>query len=214
MIRIETIVCNMLEENCYIVSDSTNECVVIDCGAYYPEERKQVVDYIRGNGLTPVHLLATHGHLDHNFGNPTLLQEFGLRPEVNAGDERLITHVAHQAAAFYGLEINEDYPLPEHLLEDMETIRFGQHELEVMATPGHSRGSVCFYCQQESVLFSGDTLFNMSVGRTDLHGGSMMQIIQSLRRLAQLPDDTTVYPGHGRTTTIGQELMHNPYMER
>ena len=80
--------CNMLQENCYVVSDDTKECVIIDCGAFYQEERKAIVDYIRSNGLKPVHLLATHGHIDHNFGNNTIYEEFGLKPEVDAHDEK------------------------------------------------------------------------------------------------------------------------------
>ena len=101
-----------------------------------------------------------------------------------------------------------------HVLSDKEKIQFGNHTLEVMETPGHSPGSVVFYCEEENVLFTGDTLFQMTIGRTDLEGGSMMQIIQSLRIIAQLPDNTKVYPGHGYTTTIGYELSRNPYMDR
>jgi glyoxylase-like metal-dependent hydrolase (beta-lactamase superfamily II) len=101
-----------------------------------------------------------------------------------------------------------------HVFEKNEVIRFGNTQLQIIESPGHSRGSVCFYCQKEHVLFSGDTLFRGSIGRTDLDGGSMMQIIQSLRQIAQLPDETVVYSGHGPQTTIGNELAHNPYMDR
>ena len=101
-----------------------------------------------------------------------------------------------------------------HFLEENELIRFGTHTLKVIETPGHSRGSVCFYEEEEGVLFSGDTLFQSSIGRTDLDGGSMMMIIQSLRMLCQLPDSTVVYPGHGLPTTMGDELAHNPYLDR
>ena len=100
------------------------------------------------------------------------------------------------------------------LLSENDVISFGNHKFTIIETPGHSRGSVCYYCSEENVLFSGDTLFHMSIGRTDFKGGSMMQIIQSLRHLAQLPDETVVLPGHDVQTTIGEELAHNPYMDR
>ena len=89
--KIESLVCNMLQENCYVVSDETKECVIIDCGAFYEEERRALVEYIRNNDLKPVHLLATHGHLDHNFGNDTIFKEFGLKPEIAQADEAWIT---------------------------------------------------------------------------------------------------------------------------
>lgn len=212
--KIESLVCNMLQENCYVVSDETKECVIVDCGAFYEEERRALVEYIRNNDLKPVHLLATHGHLDHNFGNDTIFKEFGLKPEIAQADEAWITNYKEQAMKLYGMTLEMEMPEVGHFLSDKEKIQFGNHTLEVMETPGHSPGSVVFYCEEENVLFTGDTLFQMTIGRTDLEGGSMMQIIQSLRIIAQLPDNTKVYPGHGYTTTIGYELSRNPYMDR
>ena len=197
----------MLQENCYVVSDETKECVIIDCGAFYPEERTAVVNYIKDNQLKPVHLLCTHGHLDHNFGNNTIYEAFGLKPEVSASDESLMKHFKEQAATFYQMELDYDFPPIGHFFDDEEIIHFGSHEFEIILTPGHTKGSVTFYC-------TGDTLFRGSIGRTDFKGGSMFQIINSLRFLAQLPDDVKVLPGHGETTSIGEELAHNPYMDR
>ena len=214
MIEIKTFVCNMLQENCYVVSDDTRECVIIDCGAYYEEERRAIVDYIRGLQLTPKHLLATHGHLDHHFGDNTIYDAFGLKPEVHGGDERMMSHLDRQAESLYGMRLDYEMPPVGHILEDGEQVTFGNHTWRVIATPGHSRGCVCFFDESEHVLFSGDTLFRGSIGRTDFQGGSMLQIIQSLRMLAQLPDDTRVYCGHGPATTIGDELRMNPYMDR
>lgn len=212
--EIRKFVCNMLQENCYVVSDDTKECVIIDCGAYYPEERAALTRYIRDNGLQPRCLLATHGHLDHNFGNNTMAEEFGLKPVVSVADGSLMEHLGHQAETFYGMRLDYELPAVERFLEADESIRFGNHELKVLETPGHSPGSVTYYCEQEKVAFTGDTLFKNSIGRTDFKGGSMMQIIQSLRMLAQLPDETAVMPGHGPQTTIAEELAHNPYMDR
>lgn len=214
MMEIKTFVCNMLEENCYVVSDETKECVIIDCGAFYGEERDAIVRYIDNNQLKPVHLLATHGHLDHNFGNNTILEHYGLKPEVAEGDRNMMNNYNQQAQKFYGMQLNFELPEAGSVIADNQDITFGNHKLKVIPTPGHSKGSVTFYCKEENVAFTGDTLFQQSIGRTDLHGGSMMQIIQSLRILAQLPDETVVKPGHGNDTTIGRELESNPFMER
>lgn len=214
MLKIERFQCNMLQENCYVVSDDTKECVIIDCGAFYPEERTAITQYIRDNKLKPIHLMVTHGHLDHNFGNDTIYKEFGLKPEVSAGDEKLMHGLNHQAEAFYGMQLDTKFPPIDHFFEEDETIKVGNHKFTIIQTPGHSNGSVCFYCEAEHLLFSGDTLFRSSIGRTDFPGGSMFRIINSLRHLGQLPDETKVLPGHGESTTIGEELAHNPYMER
>lgn len=214
MINIKTFTCNMLQENCYVVSDETGECIIIDCGAFYEEERKAIVEYIRTNNLQPKHLLATHGHLDHNFGNNTIYEAFGLRVELSERDQSLIDHADQQAKQFYGEPLKQPLPPTGTHLSEGAPVTFGSHTLQILSTPGHSRGSVTLYCQAENVAFTGDTLFKHSIGRTDFVGGNMFQIIQSLRMLAQLPDETIVLPGHGERTTIGDELAHNPYMDR
>ncbi len=213
MMNIRRFVCNMLQENCYVVSDDTRECVIIDCGAFYPEERTAIVDYIRTNQLTPTHLLATHGHLDHNFGNNTIFEEFGLKPEASEQDEYLMNSLVRQGEAMYGLRLEYDFPSVENYLQANQIVTFGNHKLRVLTTPGHSRGCICFVCDAEKVVFTGDTLFRMSIGRTDFEGGSTQQIIDSLHRLAKLPDETVVYPGHGPQSTIGDEKKYNPYMK-
>lgn len=212
--KIKAITCNMLQENCYVVSDETRQCVIIDCGAYYEAERKALVAYINDEHLQPVHLLVTHGHLDHNFGNNTVYETFGLQPEVSEADLKMMENLASQAKTFYQLDLNYNFPAVGRTFQPNEVISFGNHQLRVIETPGHSRGSVTFYCKEENVAFTGDTLFKTSIGRTDFPGGSMFQIINSLRLLAQLPDNTIVYPGHGEPTSIGWELAHNPYMDR
>ena len=214
MLTIQRFECNMLQENCYIISDETKECVICDCGAYYPAERAAIVDYIRDNGLTPVHLLSTHGHIDHNFGNNTIFDEFGLKPEVHKEDQHLMDMLAEQAETLVGITLDYAMPPVGKYFGDGDEITFGSHRLQVIETPGHSKGSVFFYCPEEAIALSGDTLFRNSIGRTDYLGGSMFQIIQSLRMICQLPDNTVVYPGHGPQTTIGTELSSNPYLDR
>lgn len=214
MLNIKRFVCNMIRENCYVVSDDTHECVIIDCGAYEPEERQAITEYIKEEKLQPKHLLVTHGHLDHNFGNNTIFEAYGLKPEVGSADESLMKKLKEQAKEMFQLDLDYDFPPIGRLLDNNETITFGNHKLEVINTPGHTRGGVTYYCADERVAFTGDTLFNGSIGRTDFEGGSMFQIIQSLRRLAQLPDDTVILSGHGSRTTIGDEVATNPYMDR
>lgn len=214
MINIQRFVCNMLQENCYVVSDDSKECVIIDCGAWYEEERKAVKDYVVSNGLTPTHLLCTHGHVDHNFGIDTISEAFGLQPEIHEEDAGFMEHLSDQAVEFIGIRPSNNYPAVTHYLKDGDEIGFGTHQLHVIHTPGHSRGSVCFHIPDEHVLFTGDTLFRQSIGRTDFEGGSMMQIIQSLRLLAQLPDETVVLTGHGPQSTMGEELRSNPFLDR
>lgn len=210
MIQVKRFVCNMLQENTYIVSDETREAVIIDCGAYYDQERKAIVQYIRENRLKPQHLISTHGHFDHNFGNDTIWREFGLKPEVAAADEDLMdltTHFSEMCGAPYDREVA---PLGTFL---SDAVNFGSHQFKVLPTPGHSGGSVTFYSEEELTAFTGDTLFRMSIGRTDFNEGNWADMQNSLKNvLAKLPADTKVYPGHGEPTTIGSELQYNPYM--
>ena len=214
MLKIQTFEVNPLHENCYVVSDDTKECVIIDCGAFTESEQEAIITYINKNGLKPVHNIGTHGHLDHHFGDAAILSAFNLLPEVSNGDEVLMQHSKEAALQMLGMDLNIDLPAGKLRLTENNTISFGSHTLRIIRTPGHSRGSVSFYCAEENVLFTGDTLFKGSIGRTDFPGGSMFQIISSLRELAQLPDTTIVYPGHGPQTSIGFELAHNPYMDR
>lgn len=212
MIKVRRFVCNMLQENAYVVSDETREAVIIDCGAFYDVERNAIVKYIRENGLKPVHLLCTHGHFDHVFGNDTITSEFGLKPEVAAEDTNLMD-LKKQVKEMIGTDYDNDVPPIGRLLSASDTISFGTHQIKVLPTPGHTPGSVTFYIETEHVAFTGDTLFQMSIGRTDFEGGSWTDMANSLKNvLALLPANTKVYPGHGEATTIGDELRYNPYM--
>lgn len=212
MIKIKTFVCNMLQENCYVMSDETNEAVIIDCGAFYPEEQQAIAGYIEREQLTPVRLIATHGHFDHNFGNSFVWHRYGLKPEVTAEDLPLMD-IRRQMRSMMGMDYEIEQAPTGRLLNTKDDVTFGSHRLRVLPTPGHSRGSVTLYCEAEHVAFTGDTLFRMSIGRTDFEGGSWSEMCNSLKQvLAALPADTKVYPGHGPLTTIGEEVQYNPYM--
>ena len=212
LFKIKSFQVNPLQENCYVVSDETGEAVIIDCGVFFQEERTALVSYIREEHLRPTHLLCTHGHFDHVFGADTIFATFGLRPELHAADEFLYLAASEQATNMMGIVNQLRLPPIGRFLNDSDTITFGSHQLEVLHTPGHSPGGIIFYCKAEGVAFSGDTLFRMSVGRTDLPGGSWSQLLESLQTVvATLPTDTVVYCGHGPKTTIGDELRMNPY---
>ena len=213
MLTVKTFVVNMIEENCYVVSDETGEALIIDCGALRSEEQNEIRDYIARHELVPKHLLCTHGHFDHVFGNSFIRETYGLLPEMHRSDWELYSGVTDQVRLILHKEGAYDCPPIGGELTDGQIIRWGRHQLEVIATPGHTQGGVCFYCAAEHLLFSGDSLFLHSVGRTDLPGGSGVQLLQSLAtRIMKLPADTLVYPGHGPRTTIGGEARHNPYL--
>jgi glyoxylase-like metal-dependent hydrolase (beta-lactamase superfamily II) len=213
MLTIKTFPFNLLQENTYVVSDETRDCIIIDCGAYYDDERKAITYYISSQGLKPCRLLATHGHWDHNLGIDTIYQTYGLQVEAAKEDEFIITDIPRNFQSIIGAPLRREYPPVGRFFAPNEVIRFGNHSLQVLKTPGHSPGSVVFYCAEEHTAFTGDTLFRMSVGRTDFEGGSYEDLMNSLANvLAKLPDETTILPGHGPQSTIGYEKKYNPYM--
>lgn len=212
MLNIKTFRVNPISENCYIVSDETKEAVIIDCGCFNESEWAHIKRYISDNELKPVHALNTHLHFDHALGLKFVQRDYGLLPEANKGDQTLYEKMGEQLAMFFGIRDSvSGMPKIGNYLRDGNTVTFGSHELKVLLTPGHTPGSVCFYCETEKVLFSGDTLFQCSVGRTDLEGGSQYDLMHSLTRLSELPRETEVYPGHGGKTNIGFECDNNPY---
>lgn len=213
MLKIKTIQCNMLAVNCYIVSDETKDCMIVDCGAMSASEQQAIAEYITAEGLHPTLYALTHGHFDHILGSQWVCDTYGLQPTVCTRDAELYKAVNEKLKMF---GFNDEIAIPAigRCLNDGDTMTFGNTTFKVYNTPGHSKGSCCFYCEEEKVLFSGDTLFQGSIGRTDFPEGSMFGIIQSLRMLMQLPDETRVLPGHGPETTIGAEGATNPYLDR
>lgn len=213
MLTIQRFTCNMFQENTYVVSDETGEAVVIDCGAFYEAERRAITQHIEKNGLRPVHLLATHGHIDHNIGNGLIAERYGLKPELHGGDEQLMGMLGEQANVLCGITLDKPLPPVGRYLTEADAIAFGTHTLTLVHTPGHSPGGVFYCCREEGVAFSGDTLFRQSIGRTDFWGGDARAITASLRKvMAALPEETAVLPGHGPQTTIGEERRNNPYL--
>ena len=203
----------MLSENCYVVSDESRDCVIIDCGAYYPEEGQAIVGYIRQQQLTPRHLLCTHGHFDHCMGNGYIFRAFGLKPRAHQDDSFLMEKMEQQTSDILGIPIHLDVPPVGNYLTDSDNISFGSHTWQILHTPGHTPGGIVFYDADEHIAFSGDTLFRMSIGRTDFERGSYADMMTSLHMLAtQLPADTKIYAGHGPETTMADEIRYNPYL--
>lgn len=213
MLNIKRFICNPFQENTYIVSDETKECAIIDCGAFNENERTEITDYISGNNLKPVRLICTHGHFDHCAGIEFINTQYGLYAEISKKDNYLVKTLPQQAMVFLGINYMKDLTKVFKNITTEDDITFGSHTLRIFETPGHTPGSVTFYCEKEKTAFTGDTLFRMSIGRTDFEGGSITEMINSLRNvLAILPKETIVLSGHGERTTIGDELAMNPYL--
>lgn len=212
MLKIKSFEFNMFPVNCYVVwDDETLQAAVIDAGCYYKEEQQTLKKFITDNQLTVVHLLNTHLHLDHVFGNAFMLREFGLSTEASEKDAFLLPRIGEYCRMF-GFPLNEDPPAIGKSLADGDKVQIGQQELKVIAVPGHSPGGLVFYSESQQCIFSGDVLFRGSIGRADLEGGNFEQLRDGvMSRLLVLPDETVVYPGHGSTTTIGYEKMNNPF---
>jgi glyoxylase-like metal-dependent hydrolase (beta-lactamase superfamily II) len=207
---IETIPVGPLQVNGYILGcERSNEGIVIDAGGSVD----RLLARIGKLGLTIRYLLDTHGHFDHVGGNRAFLEATGARFLIHEKDAFLLPMAADSARSF-GV-VAENSPAPDQYLTDGMTVEFGDQHLVVIHTPGHSPGGCCFYSREAGALFTGDTLFNGSVGRTDLPGGSMEVLVRSIReRLAILPETTRVYPGHGPSSTIAIELFTNPFLKR
>lgn len=202
---------NPFYENTYIIYNDKKEAWIIDAGAYTADERKKMLDFIESNSLQPVRLLNTHCHLDHVFGNAFISEQFNLFPEWHE-HETIVAKSAEFSASMFGVTPPK-YVANKNFLVPGESLFLGETAFEILFTPGHSPGSVCFYNKEEQYVIAGDVLFRESIGRTDLPGGDYTTLIESIRReLFTLPDDVIVYNGHGLETTIGHEKNHNPFL--
>ena len=209
MTRIETIPVGPLQCNCSIVMDeATRDAVVIDPG----DEGERIARAIAAMGATPMALLHTHGHFDHISGSAELAELTGAPIRIHAADRPLYDSLPDQAA-FFGLTAGKPAP-PGAPVLDGEVIRFGESSVRAIHTPGHTPGSTCYLLEGASpILFSGDTLFRRSIGRTDLWGGDTKAILTSIRgKLFSLPGTTPVICGHGPGTTIEEERKKNPFV--
>ena len=211
--KINYYVVGMVQTNCYIaINEETKECFIIDPGA----GGKQLAEKIRQNQWMPVAILLTHGHFDHVGAAKTLAEEFDIKIYAHEAEKDTLQDPEKNVSWMVGCK--ESYAA-DVLLKDGEEITLAGFEIKVLHTPGHTAGGCCYYVASEDVVFTGDTLFAQSVGRTDFPGGSMSQIVRSiqeklmtLNEAGNLETDIMVYPGHNDPTTIETERMENPYL--
>ncbi len=211
MTNVRIFVFNPFEVNTYVIWDETKECAIIDPGCSTDKERSEITQFIKDEGLHPSKLLNTHSHIDHIAGNAFIAKTYGLALEADTDGAQFIEHSV-KTGEIYGFgEMEVIYP--EKSLEEGEIIHFGNTELEVVYTPGHADGSVCFICRKAEFVISGDVLFYQTIGRTDLPTGDYKLLISNIQnKLLTLPKNYTVYPGHGPKTSIGFEMASNPFL--
>lgn len=210
MLQIHTFTFNPFQENTYVVSDETRECVIIDPGCHNYEERKILKDFIDNQNFKVTHLLNTHAHIDHVLGNEFVKRNFGVKLYLHKNDIPLLQNAAGRAE-YFGFPAYEGSEV-DVFLEEGDVITFGHSTLDVLFVPGHAPGHVAFVNTEQKICLSGDVLFRGSVGRTDLPLCNFDDLMNSIRtKLYTLEDDTVVYPGHGGPTKIGIEKRTNPY---
>lgn len=211
MLTVKPFIFSPVQENTYVVYNEHGECCIVDPGCYFGNERNELKEFIQDSGLTPKYLLNTHCHLDHVFGNKFVHDTWGLTLHLHENEKPLLEYAPTSGLA-WGLPF-DNYKGDLIFLREGDTLRLGEAEFHILFTPGHSPGSISFYCPAQQFILSGDVLFHESVGRTDLPGGSFETLASSIRtRLYVLPDEVVVYSGHGEETTIGHEKRNNPYV--
>jgi hydroxyacylglutathione hydrolase len=212
MLTVQLFTFNPVQENTYLLYNEKGECCIIDPGCYFAAEEKAITDFISTSGLTPVLLLNTHCHLDHIFGNRFIHKTYGLTLHIHRLEKPVLDNGPASGQMWQLPFDNYDGELS--FIKEEEDIRIGNDMLHVLFTPGHSPGSVSFYNKEEKYIISGDVLFNGSIGRTDIPGASFETLEESIRtKLYSLPEDVIVYPGHGDSTTIGDERKSNPFVK-
>lgn len=196
--------------NCYVAAcEKTREAIIIDPGFDNRKEAEKIFEFANANALTLRFIVNTHGHPDHTCGNRMVKKIFAVPILIHEYDAYMLGENSKRIARFFGFESFS--PPADMLLHNGDTIKFGKVTLKALHTPGHSRGSISLLSEKE--IFTGDTLFAGSIGRTDFPESSEHDMMISLRnKLATLPDYFIVYPGHGPTTTVGEEKRSNPFL--
>ncbi|RNI39063.1 MBL fold metallo-hydrolase [Hanamia caeni] len=212
MFQIKTFTFNPVQENTYILYNENNECIIIDPGCYFDSEKEELTAFIKNHKLEPQLLLNTHCHLDHVFGNKFIAEEFKLTLNTHLLEKEIL-EMAPASGLIFNLPF-DNYQGDVIYLKEGDVISLGDDKLQVIHAPGHSPGSIYFYCEKQNFLIGGDVLFQNSIGRTDLPYGDHDALIKNIKeKLFKLPPAVTVYPGHGPETTIGSEIKGNPYLQ-
>jgi len=206
--KVEKVLLPAAAENCYIaINEDTNESIIIDPGSAF----ERIKSAVESTGTKPVAILLTHGHFDHAGEAASTAKEYGIKVYTHeATAEELKNPAINLSGDMFGG--SESYSA-DVFLKDQEEVDLAGLRLKCLFTPGHTPGGCCFYFPNEDIVFTGDTLFSGSVGRTDFPGGSMSQLVESIKsKLMTLSDDTICYPGHNEPTTIGTERIYNPFL--
>jgi glyoxylase-like metal-dependent hydrolase (beta-lactamase superfamily II) len=211
MLQVKFFSFSPVQENTYVLFNQSGNAIIIDPGCYFSAEQEMLKEFLKSKNLSPVQLINTHCHLDHVFGLKWVNEEFGLELYIHPNEE-IMLQFAPESGKKWGLPF-ENYNGPLHFLHEGDIIKLDEDELKVIEAPGHSPGSICFYCEAQKFIIGGDVLFRESIGRTDLPGGNHELLIKNIKeKLLILPDETVVYPGHGMPTTIGHEKENNPFL--
>lgn len=212
MIHIKSFVFSPFAENTYILYDETKEAILIDPGCYEAHEFKELNDFIKKEGLKPVGIYNTHAHIDHVLGVAPLKRTYSIPFALHRKDEPLLLAVKTYAPN-YGFARFEE-PAVDQWLTEEDVVTFGNSSLRILFVPGHAPGHIAFVNDEQKIVIGGDVLFRQSIGRTDLPGGNMNTLLNSIRtQLFTLGDDYTVYAGHMEPTTIGFEKKYNPFLK-
>jgi len=202
---------NAFQENTYLLASERGNCIIFDPGCSNRSEEQWLVDFIEERKLTPRAIVNTHAHIDHIFGVDFLRNQYKIPFHLHT-DELPILNMAELSGSMWGFPVHNPEP-PEHLLSGSGLLTIDDLTLEMRLTPGHSPGSVSFINHEDHWVIGGDVLFKSSIGRTDLPLGDFDTLIHSIHnQLFTLPDDYTVYSGHGEETTLGDEKMNNPFL--
>ena len=210
MIQIQKFTFNPFSENTYLVYDESGEAVVIDPGCYEKAEKDTLAQFVESKQIKIKYLLNTHCHIDHVLGNDFIKEKYNVPLLIHKNDEPVLRSVKSYAPS-YGFNLYHE-ALPDGYLAEGDTVSFGNIIFNILFLPGHAPGHIGFYHKESNSLLSGDVLFEQSIGRTDLPGGDFNTLINSIhQKIFTLPDKVVVYPGHGDTTTVGEEKTSNPY---
>lgn len=212
MVHVASFLFNPFQENTYVVYDDSGLAILIDPGCSNEAEWNILKDFIADKKLKPEVLLNTHCHLDHIMGNYRVYETWKLAPYFHPLEKEVMDW-APEHAKLFNVPLTPS-PQPAGFIEEGVTLNYGGIEFKTLLVPGHSPGSLCFYCESDGFVIAGDTLFQQSIGRTDLPGGNHEQLLGAIRsELYTLPENTMVYPGHGPETTIAKEKASNPFLK-